>query len=524
MSKDYVISVDIGTSEMKSSLISTSGLINDVRRTYPVEFPKPGWAEQDPNLISDALYSSVKELVQKNSDEIQYVRGITFTSQMMGLLPLDKTGKPLSKMLTWLDTRSAELIKLVFSKGLIKIEGYKARTILKFLNITGGAPGFSGKDNISKMAWLKEYQPEIYAKTHKFVDTKDYAVYLATGKYITSVDFAYINWMMDSRKKPFKWSEDICLLFDIDSSKLCDIKLSTANLGSINKDFAQKTGLPEHIPVINGSGDLLTAAIGSGAIGKAKLHANIGTAGWVGCHYPKAKKDLSHYVGAIASGIPDTYLIVSKQETLGGGLEWVKNVMFPEEFHQKYSSKEIYQQIDEMVEKSPAGANHIIFTPWLFGERSPINNPYLRGQFFNFSMDHNRKDLFRAVFEGVAYNLKWGLDIVEKLSKKKENEIRVIGGASNSEVWCQIFADVFQKKVLQMKDPQMASAIGAACIAFVGLGIFTDFKQINQLIEVKQTFIPDSSKMITYNTLFMQYKELYKRNKKIFERLNRNFM
>ena len=419
-----------------------------------------------------------------------------------------------------MDTRSAELVKSLFSKGLIKIEGYQAKIILKFLSITGGAPGFSGKDNISKILWLKKYEPEIYQNTHKFVDTKDYAVYLATGKFITSVDFAFVNWMM-TKKKPYRWSEDICGMFDIDISKLCDIELSTANLGTITSEFAQKTGLPENISVINGSGDLLTAAIGSGAIGKGKLHANIGTAGWVGCHYFKEKKDLGHYVGAIASGMPDTYLIVSKQETLGGGLDCVKNFMYPADYQEKFTTKEIYQKIDDMVKVSPAGAKNILFTPWLFGERSPINNPYLRGQFFNFSMDHSRGDLLRAVFEGVSFNLKWGLDIVEKLTRSKETEIRVIGGASNSDIWCQIFADVWQKKVLQMKNPQSASAIGAATIGFVGLGIFSDFSEVNKLVEVNQTFIPDSSKKPLYDKLLTQYKELYKSTKKIYEKLNK---
>ena len=170
--KEFIIACDIGTSEMKTALISTTGLVDEVRRTYPVEYPQPGWSEQDPNLLSEAIYSSVKELVEKNLDKVPNIRGITFTSQMMGLLPLDKEGKPLCKMQTWLDTRSADLVKSLFSKGLIKIEGYQAKIILKFLSITGGAPGFSGKDNISKILWLKKYEPEIYQNTHKFVDTK----------------------------------------------------------------------------------------------------------------------------------------------------------------------------------------------------------------------------------------------------------------------------------------------------------------------------------------------------------------
>ena len=195
--------------------------------------------------------------------------------------------------------------------------------------------------------------------------------------------------------------------------------------------------------------------------------------------------------------------------------------MYPLDYQEKFSTKQIYQKIDALVAESPAGAKNILFTPWLYGERSPINDPYLRGQFFNFSMDHSRGDLLRAVFEGVSYNLKWGLDIVSRLSRGKETEIRVIGGASNSDIWCQIFADVWQMKVLQMKNPQSASAIGAATIGFVGLGIFSEFDEVEKLVEVKQTFPPDSTKKPLYEKLFNAYQELYDKNKKIFEKLNK---
>ena len=167
MATDYVIACDVGTSEMKTSLISNSkGLIDEVRRTYPIEYPKPGWSEQDPNLLKEAIYSSIKELIDKNLEKVPNIQGLTFTSQMMGLLPLGVNGTPIHKLMTWLDTRSADLVKSLFSKGLIKIEGYQLKIILKFLNITGGAPGFSGKDNISKILWLKKFEPEIYQKTY----------------------------------------------------------------------------------------------------------------------------------------------------------------------------------------------------------------------------------------------------------------------------------------------------------------------------------------------------------------------
>mgnify|MGYP006294611487 FL=1 len=176
--------------------------------------------------------------------------------------------------------------------------------------------------------------------------------------------------------------------------------------------------------------------------------------------------------------------------------------------------------MDILVENSPPGAKKLIFTPWLHGERSPINDPFLRGQLFNIGMYHDRSDIIRAVFESVAYNLRWGIDVVENLSKVESKTITVIGGGSKSDVWCQIFADVWQKDVVRLKQPQMASGLGAACIALVSLGILSDFTGVSKLIDVDQIFKPDETKIPLYSNLFESFKKLYKRNKKVFHELN----
>ncbi|MHA1728005.1 MAG: xylulokinase [Promethearchaeota archaeon] len=523
---NLILAVDIGTSETKAALVGTSGLIGSTNRRYGLEYPKLGWVEQDSSDISDAIYGTIRELIRSYESFVENIQGITFTSQMQGLLPLDVEGKPVNgiKMLTWMDTRAAEITKSVMFKGWPRIQGYPMGKLLKFLKITGGAPGFTGKDTICKIYWLKENRPEIYEKTHKFVDTKDFAVNLATGKFITSVDMAYITWLMDTREGRFQWSEEICDMYDLDINKLCEILPSAANLGKITTEFAKRTGLNSGIQVINGSGDLLTSAIGSGAIKRGEIHANVGTAGWIGCHYPKKVKDIKHYTGTIASGIPETYFIVCKQETLGGAFDWVKKMLYPEELTDEISPQEIYKKIEESVNTSPPGANNLIFTPWLLGERSPINDPYLRGQIYNIGMYNSRADIFRASFEGIAFNLLWGIEVVENLaglkSKTVKPGIRVIGGATKSDIWCQIFADVWQRKIWRMKDPQMASAIGAAAIAMVSLGIIENFSRVDELVKIDREFKPNLQNERIYNEIFEQYKKIYKKNSGIFMKLN----
>ncbi len=518
---DLVVVVDVGTSSTKAVLVNPHGPVESTSLAYTVECPQPGWYEQEPRSLSAAIQNTIKQLLTKVPDAKESIRALTFTSQMSGTLPLDEKGDPLCPVLTWADSRAANIAKKVILKGWPKYKKYYSlKKILRFLKITGGGPTASGRDPISKMVWLKHERPELYNKTFKFVDNKDYAIFLATGKYVTSVDMAQITWLMDSRNQRFQWSPELFGDYGLDISKMCEIKPSTENLGPITLEFAKLTGLAVNTPVINGSGDLLTSAIGSGAVEVGKMHANVGTAGWIGCHFPEIVKDIFHYVGAIISGMPGMYFVLCKPETTGASLEWVKDLMFPKELVGEDRYSQILPEIDKIVSQTAAGSEGLIFTPYLVGERAPLQSPTLRAMFFNLNLYHNRGHMLRAVFEGVAYNLRWGLEIVEKLTKLHQDEVRLIGGGSKSDIWCQIFADVWQRKVVKMKNPQLASAVGAACIAFVSLGIFKDFTQVANLVQVDKEFAPDPAKAAIYDKLYAEFPKLYESNKKIFKRLN----
>ena len=218
-------------------------------------------------------------------------------------------------------------------------------------------------------------------------------MYLATKTWVTSTDMAFVSWLMDTRDSVMNWSEEICEMNGLDIQKYLEIKPSTEILGEICSEFVKNTGLKKTTLVVNGAGDLLTSALGSGAISQGDLHANVGTAGWIGTHHNKKTKDIPHYAGTIASGIPGIYMIICKQETLGGALEWAKNTLYTEDQLINKTNVEIYKEINELAEKSKVGAGNLIFTPWLFGERSPINDPHVRGQFFNIGLNNTRANL-----------------------------------------------------------------------------------------------------------------------------------
>ena len=526
--KNLILAVDVGTTETKAVLVGPDGFIDSSQVSCSLLYPKHSCVEQSPEELAGAVYTTCKKLLTAHPDLAGRLAGMVFTSQMQNTIPVARDGKPLMNMLSWMDERAARFTQDVMFRGLIKVQGYPLSTLIRMLRITGGMPGKNGKDTVCKLAWMKRNMAELYDSVHKFLDVKDYAQFLATGNYVTSHDMAYITWLMDTRNKDqgkWSWSGTIHDMFGLDPRKMPELKSSTAIAGAVTAEFSTKTGVPEGLPVVNGSGDLLTSAIGSGAIDMGQMHINIGTAGWVATHLPSVALDTGHYTGTIASGIPNIYLLISKQETLGAALDWLKGILYPGELAGKTPPGELYADIDRIAAQSPPGSNNVIFTPWLYGERSPINNPSLRGQIFNIELDTTRADLCRAVMEGVAFNIRWGMQYVEKLSAKKlrpsTDEIRLIGGGSKSGIWCQIFADVLQRPVVRMMNPQMACAQGVAAIAMVSLGIYRDFGDINRMLKKGERFNPNTGNKETYDTLFGHYKALYKNNRKEFNRINR---
>jgi xylulokinase len=525
--KNLILAVDVGTTETKAVLVSPDGYIDAAQSTCTLCYPDKSCVEQSPLEIAEAIYSSSSNVLARHPELTRRLAGLVFTSQMQNTIPVGKDGKPLMNMLSWMDERAAQFTQEEIYKGLIKIEGYPLSKLIKFMRITGGMPGKTGKDTVCKLAWMKKYKPDLYQAAHKFLDAKDYAVYLATGNYVSSYDMAYITWLMDTRNKDmgkWTWSDDIHKMFGLDTSKMPELRHSTAVAGNVTAEFSAKTGVPAGLPVINGSGDLLTSAIGSGAIEMGQMHVNIGTAGWVATHHPVSAVDTQHYIGAIVAGIPGEFLLISKQETLGAALDWLRGMLYPAGLMPQTSTAEIYKLMDKEAAKSPPGANQVILTPWLFGERSPINNPYLRGQIFNISINTTRADLCRAAMEGVAFNIRWGMEFVEKMSLKKikptTDEVRLIGGASKSDIWCQIFADVLQKPIVQMMNPQMASAQGAATIAMVSSGIYKNFGEIGRMLKKGNCYSPNPDSIAVYDQLYKNYQALYKNNKGAFKELN----
>ena len=348
---------------------------------------------------------------------------------------------------------------------------------------------------------------------------KDYVIFKCTKATVTSRDLGNTSWLMNTDPEICNWSDKILDKFDIDKGKLPEIKMSTEIAGKLTKNASDQLGLPQGLPVFVGSGDIVSAAVGSGAILENQIQICLGTADWIGAHTIERKKDLLHYTGSICSA-KDDYLCLSKQETGASCLDWLLNTAFKGELKRFEENKAgLYSFLNKLVKETEPGSKDLLFTPWLFGERSPLNDPNVRGGFYNLSLNHERKELLRSVYEGIGFNIKWGLTYIEKLVGEAES-IRLMGGGANSEVWCQIIADITNRRINQVENPGLSSARGSAVVALVGLGELNNFKDAIPLINTVNTYVPNKENRSIYDTLYEEYLQVYKRNKDMFEQLN----
>ncbi len=505
-----ILAFDVGTTSIKAGLVDPSSFKVIIKRSKParVDYPKPGWAEVDPEGLWEDICSLSHELMESYRGKIV---AVIYTAHMAGVLPVDRDRHPLHNMIIWLDERASGYPKDVW-RGVLKIAGYNLFKLLRFLRITGGAPSKTGKDPLSKIMWLRDNEHDIYRSTWKFMDVKGYLIMKSTGNIVTSPDEATLTWLADTRRGYAVWSESLMGEYGLSTELFPEIRESIDVAGRLVREASEDLGVAEGTPVFVGCGDLTAAAVGSGAVSDGEPHIYIGTSDWIGAHIPKRIVDVSHYIGSILSGIPGKYLLVAEQEIAAGALEWLIEL--------GVGRVESYSDVEDMVRESDPGAGGIFFLPWMFGERCPVDNPSLRGAFVNLSVESSPSELYRAVMEGVALNIKWAWKYF-KPKIKWDAPVKLVGGAALYDIWCQILSDVLSMEIVRMSNPEDAGLRGLAAIASVGLGIYKNFEETAARFSIDKIFRPDPKNSRTYNELFEHYLNLYKYlGKKFYSRVN----
>ena len=521
-SRKYVLTVDIGTSSTKSALVCSSGEIIDAEsEENRLILCGDGGAEQDPDEWWRATVRACKRLLCRKHVPVDDIVAVSCTGQWSGTVAVGRDGGPLMNALIWMDSRGRKYINEVID-GWFRIRGYGVLKLLRWLRLTGGAPGRSGKDPIAHILYIKNEHPEIYERTYKFLEPKDYLNLRFTGRFAASFDSIALHWLTDNRRiSDVVYDRRLVDIAKLDGAKLPELKRAVDVLGPIRPEVAAELGLNEDVPVIVGTPDLQSAAVGSGAVGDFVPHLCLGTSSWLTCHVPFKKTDLSANLAALPSAIPMRYFVANEQGNAGACLTFVKNNIYCAGQGPKDGERaDSWAALDEIVAKVPAGSNGVIFTPWLYGERTPVEDSSVRASFFNQSLQTTREDLIRAVYEGVAYNSRWLLECVERFVKRRLDEIRMIGGGARSGIWCQVYADVLDRTIVQIKDPLWSNLRGAAFIASVALGHLR-FSDVPERVETAGVFKPSMENRKVYDELFARFKEAYASNKAIYDRLNR---
>ncbi|MFX0034037.1 MAG: FGGY-family carbohydrate kinase [Candidatus Hermodarchaeota archaeon] len=535
--RKYILAIDHGTGGPKSAIVSTEGEILEwAFQEVPLHVSKGGAVEQNPDDWWNAIIKTSKKVIESGSVSVDDIVGVCNTSQWSGTVAVDKDGNHLMNSIIWMDTRGAKYIKQ-FHKGLLKVSGYNIRKMLALLKRVAGGPAHHGKDPISHILVLKYDFPEIYDKTYKFLEPQDYINLRLTGKFAASIPSIALHWIADIRDlMNVKLSKKLIRMYKVDRNKFpSDLKNSIDILGPIKNDVADEIGLNRGIKVVMGAPDVPSANIGSGAVRDYETHIYIGTSDWIGCHIPFKKVDIFHNMASLPSAIPGRYILANEQEIAGGALSFLRDKILyhKDELLKEEAVPDVYKIFDKIVETVPAGSNNLIFAPWLIGERAPIDDPTIRGGLYNISLEMSREHLIRAIFEGVAYNIKWLFIYVEKFIQKNKikvtpgmtkkdiviPEINIIGGGAQSNIWCQIFADVLNRKIKQIRDPIQANARGAAFIASVALG-YLNWDEIHRCCEISNIFTPNPENRKIYDNLFEEYLNIYKIMKKTYKKLN----
>jgi xylulokinase len=352
----------------------------------------------------------------------------------------------------------------------------------------------------------------VYRDTATFLEPVDYLNLRLTGRTCASFDSIAAHWVTDNRAiDRVAYDERLLELTGLDRAKLPDLVPPGTVIGALTAEAASDLGVPAGLPVSVGSGDVHSAVFGSGAVADYEAHLYIGTSSWISAHVPFKKTAPTSNVASIPAALAGKYLIVDEHETAGACLTFLRdNLGFAEDF----------ESMNAMVDSVEPGSGRVLFTPWLNGERSPVDDHTIRGGFHNLSLSTTRAQMVRAVYEGVAFNSRWLLEAVEKFAGRRLESLAFIGGGANSDQWAQIHADVLGREIRQVTDPVLANVRGAALITLVALGRLP-VEQIPDMVEVRRTFVPDPSTAGEYDILFNEFVNLYKQTKGIFKRLNR---
>ncbi|WP_202077660.1 xylulokinase [Caldalkalibacillus salinus] len=492
----YVIGVDLGTSAVKVMLMNEEGLVCDtVSKSYPLIQKKSGYSEQAPQEWVDKTTEAIKTLVNQMEGHVDQIEGISFSGQMHGLVLLNEDHHVLREAILWNDTRTTEQCQQIYD--LVGPD--------KLLQITKN-PALEGF-TLPKLLWVKQHEPDIYSQAAVFLLPKDYLRFVMTGQLHSEYSDAAGTLLLDVAEK--RWSKEICDLVGVEPHLCPPLVASHDSVGTITKAFAQATGLSSTTKVFAGGADNACGAIGSGILSQGKTLCSIGTSGVVLSYEERNDLDFEGKVHYFNHGEAQAFYTMGVTLAAGYSLSWFKDI---------FAADEDYERLLAGLEEVPIGANGLLFTPYLVGERTPHADATIRSSFIGVEASHKRKDFTRAIIEGITFSLNESIAIFRANGKKIDRIVSIGGGAKN-ETWLQIQADVFDATIVKLANEQ-GPAVGAGMLAAYGCGWFDSLQQCADVFTTEaQVYEPIPENVAKYKTLFKIYQDIYTQTKDLNEAL-----
>ena len=505
---EYVLGVDLGTSGTKTVLFDKQGrAIASASREYPLDQPRNGWAEQDPECWWQAARETIRQVIGESGVAPAQIRGLGISGQMHGLVLLDENGQVLRKAILWCDGRTQqecdEITRIVGRERLIRITANPALT------------GFTA----GKVLWVRRHEPEIWKQVRHILLPKDYVRFRLTGEYGSEMSDASGTNLLDVPRRC--WSGAMLDALDLDATLLPPLMESSDAAGTVTSRAAEETGLQPGTVVAAGAGDNAAAAVGTGVVTAGKAFATIGTSGVVFAHADQVQIDPKGRVHTFCAAVPGAYTVMSCTLAAGLSLKWFRDQFCQAECQTAAQmGEDPYTLMSQEAAQSPIGANRLVYLPYLMGERSPLLDADARGAFIGLSGIHARRDLLRAVMEGVIYSMRQNLEVLRGMGIAPA-EMRACGGGARSPFWRQMMADVFALPVQTVKNTE-GPALGAAILGGVAAGMYADIPSAcAALIRENASQLPDVQRHVDYEKYYDLYVSLYPALKDAYRALAR---
>ncbi len=528
----YIIIYDFGTSSVKTCLFQIDSqihLVAGASAEYGLYVSDNGGAEQDTEEWWNAICSTTRDLLKKSDVKPNEIEGMAFCSQMQGAVFVDENGNALRRPMNYLDQKGFKEYKECMGSGVIKVSGcslYKlARNLL--VNYAGST---SAKDPVWKYKWVENNEPEVFKKIYKWLDIGDYLVSRCTGRIVRTSDTAFATFLYDTRKGKEGWNKGLLKMYKVNPAHMPQIIDCTDLVGGLTEKAARELGLVEGIPVFGGGGDTTFVNIGAGCTKPGDTHIYIGTSGWVSTFMDHQTVDINAMITGVLSAKHGYFNYYAELETAGKCFEWVmahlaldeigiylSNSTVADDIESKYIT--LYDYLSEEVSKTPPGANGVIFTPWLHGNRCPFEDSNAGGMFFNIRIENGKRDMIRAVLEGICYHLRWLLECEDKKVKTSDT-IRFVGGGALSPVTCQILADITGRNIETIDNTQQVGAIGTALAVAAGIKGEDVLSLSRRLVKANHKYIPNPENREIYERNYRVFKKLYRSNASNFKNIN----